>query len=181
MALSATIYTLTIELSDTDRGVYETFELRVARQPSESADYFLVRLLAYCLEYTEGIELTEGVAAGDDPAVYVRDLTGQPTAWIEVGLPDATRVHRGSKQAGRAAIYTHRDVAQLLRQLNGKKIHQAETLPIYALDSRFIKEVSAQIDRRSTIAIAVTDRELYMTIGDQTWNTTVVEHRLESA
>ena len=118
MALSATIYTLTIELADTDRSVYETLDLRLARQPSESADYLLMRILAYCLEYTDGIELTEGVAAGDEPAVYVRDLTGQPTAWIEVGLPDSDRLHRGSKRAGRAAVYTHRDVTQLLRQLN---------------------------------------------------------------
>ncbi|HRW09653.1 MAG TPA: YaeQ family protein [Caldilineaceae bacterium] len=180
MALSATIYTLTIELADTDRGVYETLDLRLARQPSESTDYLLMRILAYSLEYTDGIELTEGVAAGDDPAVYVRDLTGQPTAWIEVGLPDADRLHRGSKRAGRAAVYTHRDVSQLLRQLNAKKIHQAESIPIYEIDGRFVKVVAAEIDRRSIISIAVTDRELYITVGDQTWHTTVVEHQLDA-
>lgn len=179
MALSATIYTLTIELSDTDRGVYETLDLRLARQPSESADYLLMRILAYCLEYTDGIALSEGVAAGDEPAVYVQDLTGQLLAWIEIGLPDAERLHRGSKRAGRAAVYTHRDVTQLLRQLNGKKIHQADQIPIYEVDSRFVRAVAEQIDRRSTISIAVTDRELYITIGGQTWNTTLMEHQLD--
>ncbi len=104
MALTATIYNLTIELSDVDRGVYETLDLRVARQPSEAAEYMLMRVLAYCLEYTEGIAFTQGVAAGDEPAVLVRDLTGRVTAWIEVGLPDAERLHRGSKLAGRAAV-----------------------------------------------------------------------------
>jgi len=181
MALSATIYTLTIELADTDRGVYETVALRLARQPSESADYLFMRVLAYCLEYADGIELTEGVAAGEEPAVYIRDLTGQPLAWIEIGLPDADRLHRGSKQAGRAAVYTHRDVTQLLRQLTGKRIHQAEQIPIYELDSHFVKEVAAQIDRRSTVALSVTDRALYITIDEQTWSTTVVEHRLTSS
>jgi uncharacterized protein YaeQ len=34
MALTATIYNLDIDLSDIDRGVYESFTLRVARQPS---------------------------------------------------------------------------------------------------------------------------------------------------
>lgn len=181
MALSATIYNLTIELADTDRGVYETVELRLARQPSESADYLLMRLLAYCLEYTEGIELTEGVAAGNEPAVYIRDLTGQPTAWIDIGLPDAERLHRGSKQTGRAAIYTHRDVTQLLRQLNGKKIHQAAQIPIYEVDSRFVKAAATEIDRRTTLSLSITDRELYLTIGDRVWNTTIVEHRLTTA
>ena len=52
--------------------------------------YMVARVLAYCLEYTEGIAFTEGVAAGDEPAVVVRDLTGRMTAWIEVGMPDAS-------------------------------------------------------------------------------------------
>ncbi|MGH8445457.1 MAG: YaeQ family protein, partial [Solimonas sp.] len=107
MALTATLYNFTIQLADIDRGVYETFELRVARQPSETAEYMLARVLAYCLEYQEGIVLTEGVAAVDEPAVLVRDLTGRITAWIEIGAPDAERLHRGSKLAGRAAVYTH--------------------------------------------------------------------------
>ena len=58
-----------------DRGVYETLDLRVARHPSETIEYMLVRVLAYCLEYQEGIELTEGVSSGDEPALVVRDLT----------------------------------------------------------------------------------------------------------
>src|SRR5215203_4869884 len=110
MAQTATVYQFTIDLSDMDRGVYETLELRVARHPSETAEYMLVRILAYCLEYQEGIALTEGVSSGDDPAVLVRDLTGAVMAWIEVGMPDAARLHRGSKLAGPVAVYTHRDV-----------------------------------------------------------------------
>jgi uncharacterized protein YaeQ len=178
MALTATIYNLAIELADVDRGVYETLDLRVARQPSETAEYMLTRILAYCLEYTEGIAFTQGVAAGDEPAVWVRDLTGKVTAWIEVGLPDAERLHRGSKRAGRAAVYTHRDVGQLMAQLAGKKIHQAEAIPIYAIDRRFADQLAALIDRRSTLALSITERQLYVEIAGQTLNTTLVEHRL---
>lgn len=178
MALNATIYNLTVELADIDRGVYETLDLRMARQPSESPEYMLMRLVAYCLEYTEGIAFTQGVAAGDEPAVYVRDLTGQVKAWIEVGLPDAERLHRGSKMAGRAAVYTHRDVEQLLAQYAGKKIHNAAAIPIYALHRRFVEEVAALIDRRSSLAFSITDRELYITIGNRTFSTPLVEHRI---
>jgi uncharacterized protein YaeQ len=115
VALTATIYQFGIELADIDRGVYETLDLRVARQPSETVEYMLTRVLAYCLEYEDGIALTEGVAAGDEPAVIVRDLTGRVTAWIEVGMPDASRVHRGHKLAGRAAVYTNATSARCLR------------------------------------------------------------------
>ena len=105
MALTATVYNLDTELADIDRGVYETLAIRMARQPSETPEYMLARYLAYCLEYAEGIAFTEGVAAGgEEPAVVVRDLTGQMTGWIEVGIPGADRLHRGIKQAGADAL-----------------------------------------------------------------------------
>jgi uncharacterized protein YaeQ len=178
VALTATIYNLTIELADIDRGVYETLELRVARHPSESAEYMLMRVLAYCLEYTEGIEMTQGVSAGDDPAVLVRDLTGKTTAWIEVGAPDPERLHRGMKLAGRAAVYTHRDLRNFLPQLVAKKIHRAEEIPIYAFEPKFIGELAELIDRRSTIALSITERQLYVEVGGKTLQTTIAEHRL---
>jgi uncharacterized protein YaeQ len=177
MALTATLYTLTIQLADIDRGVYENFELRVARQPSETAEYMLARVLAYCLEYQEGIALTEGVAAVDEPAVLVRDLTGRITAWIEIGAPDAERLHRGSKLAGRAAVYTHRDPAPLLAQYAGRKIHRAADIPVYELGKDFIAAVAPRLERRADLAISVTERQLYLDLADQQYTTTIVEHR----
>ena len=56
MALTATIYNFDVELADADRNLYESLNLRVARHPSESEEYLVTRLLAYLLEYAEGIE-----------------------------------------------------------------------------------------------------------------------------
>src|SRR5918999_2002196 len=123
MALGATIYNFDIELADTDRNVYESLALRVARHPSESEEYLVARLLAYLLEYTEGIEFSRGVSDPDEPAIVVRDLTGAISTWIEVGTPDAARLHKASKAARRVAVYTHKDPAQFLKQLAGEKIH----------------------------------------------------------
>ena len=173
MALTATIYNLAIELADIDRGVYETIDLRVARQPSETPEYMLMRVLAYCLEYTEGIEMTQGVAAGEEPAVCVRDLTGRTTAWIEVGMPDAERLHRGMKLAGRAAVYTHREIRQLLGQLDGKKIHRASEIPIYSFDRGFVDELTALIDRRTELALSITERQMYVEVNGRTLNTAI--------
>ncbi|MGH9421204.1 MAG: YaeQ family protein [Thermoanaerobaculia bacterium] len=175
MALTATMYRFTIQLSDVDRGVYETLDLRVAQQPSETLEYMLTRVLAWCLEYTEGIALTEGVASGDEPAVLVRDLTGRITAWIEVGAPDAERLHRGSKLAGRVAIYTHRDPRIVLEQLAGKKIHGADEIPLYTFGRGFIENVAAILPRRASLSLTITERQLYLDVDDQSFTTTVEE------
>jgi len=177
MAQTATIYNLSIDLSDVDRGVYEQLEVRIARHPSETAEYMLVRVLAYCLEFRDGISLTEGVASADEPAILIRDMTGQITAWIEVGLPDASRLHRGSKMAERAAVYTHKG-RQLLSQLAGSKVHKSDSVPIYTLDSEFIDEVAGLIDRRSSIGLSITEQQMYLTIRGKDFTTSIQQHRI---
>jgi uncharacterized protein YaeQ len=176
MALTATIYSFDTELSDVDRGVYETFALRLARHPSETAEFMLTRFLAYCLEYTEGITLTDGVSSGNEPAVLVRDLIGRITAWIEVGMPDATKLHRGSKLAGRAAVYTHRNIERVLEGLAGHGIHQAAKIPVYSFDAGFVDQVAETLTRREQITLSVTERHLYFDVSGRTFSTEVAEH-----
>jgi uncharacterized protein YaeQ len=178
MALTPTMHAFAIELSDIDRGVYEKFDLRVARQPSETAPYMLSRVLAYALEYTDGISLTEGVASGDEPAVLVRDMTGRITAWIEVGAPDADRIHRATKLAGRVAVYTHRPIRMVLEQLSGKKIHRADEVPVYTFGERFIEEVAEAVGRRAVLALTVTERQLYLDLDGRTFTTVIEQHQL---
>jgi len=138
MALTATIYNFDVELSDTDRHVYETLALRVARHPSESEEYLIARVIAYLLEFAEGIEFSRGISTPDEPAIAVRDLTGAIKTWIDVGTPDAARLHKAAKLAARVAVYTHKDPAQFLKQLTGKTIHNADALELYAIDRNLV-------------------------------------------
>ena len=169
MALGATVYTLDIDLADSDRSVYETLSLRVARHPSESDDYLVTRILAYCLEYTEGIAFSKGgLSDPDEPPIAIRDLTGSLRAWIDIGSPDAARLHKACKLAPRVAVYIHKDPAQLLRNLSGERIHRGETLELYAMDRAFVAALVARLERRMAFALSINDRELYMSIGDAT-------------
>ena len=84
----------------------------------------LTRVLAYCLEYTEGIAFTNGISEPDEPAIAIRDLTGALQVWIDVGVPEPPRLHRASKAARRVAVYTHKDAAQLAARLGGERIHR---------------------------------------------------------
>src|SRR5688572_25183343 len=135
MALGATVYNFEIDLADRGRSVYETLALRIARHPSESDEYLVARVLAYCLEYTDGIEFSRGgLSDPDGPPIAVRDLTGALRAWIDIGTPDAARLHKAAKLVPRVAVYVHKDPAQWLRTLAGERIHNPETLELYALD-----------------------------------------------
>lgn len=177
MALGATLYNFDVDLADNDRGVYETLALRVAQHPSESDEYLVARVLAYLLEYAEGIEFSRGVSEPDDPAIAIRDLTGKIAAWIDIGTPDAPRLHRAAKAAGRVVVYTHKDPAQFLKQLAGERIHNASALELYSIDRAFIDAVVARLQRRVAFSLSVTGRELYLSVGSV--NLTGVVKRLQ--
>ena len=159
--------------------MYETLALRVARHPSESEEYLVTRVIAYLLEYRDGIEFSRGgISEPEDPAVAVRDLTGRITHWIDIGSPDAARLHKASKAAPRVAVYTHKDPDQLLRRLAGEKIHRGGDLEIYALDRTLIAALAARLDRRLSLAVMVAARELYVSIGSDTITGSVTRLRL---
>ena len=173
MALGATIYVFNIELADSDRGVYQPLQLRVARHPSESEEYFLTRILAYCLEYTEGISFSNGLFEPEEPTIAVRDLTGALSAWIDVGAPEAARLHRASKAAPRVAVYTHKDGGQLAARLNLERIHRVEALELYALDRGWLADLAAKLGRRMEFSLTVAERHLYLSLGGDTISSVV--------
>ena len=174
VALTATLYAFEIDFSHVDRGVYETLTFRVARHPSESEDFLVTRVLAYCLEHTEGLQFSPGgLSDPDEPPLSIRDATGALVAWIDIGLPDAARLHKASKAASRVVVYTHKDPVRLVRLLTGARIHRADALELYALDREFVAGWAAVLARRTIATLMVTDGHLYLTIGETSLTGTI--------
>lgn len=182
MALSSTIYIFDIRLSDGDRQVYETLSLRVARHPSETAEYLLTRVLAYCLEFTEGIAFSSGgLSNPEEPTLSVRDLTGALQTWIEIGAPDAARLHKAGKSAARVAVYSHKDVTAWMPNLAGERIHRAEAIKVYAMDRSLLAALTTRLERRMAFDLAVAERTVYVTLGEETLTGSIEPYGIANA
>jgi len=169
VALTSTIYSFEIDLSDADRGIYETLALRVARHPSESEDFLITRLLAYCLEYQEGIEFSRGgLSNPDDPPIAVRDLTGSLEAWIDIGTPSADRLHRAAKSADRVVVYLHKAATQWLAGLANARIHMAEKIAFHMVAPSLVSALAARLDRRMSFALSISDQDVFVSFADAT-------------
>jgi uncharacterized protein YaeQ len=167
MALGATIHHFAVRLADADRSVYETLDFKAARHPSETAEALVSRVLAYCLEYTEGIAFSRGLSEPDEPAIMVRDLTGVLKSWIEVGGPDAPRLHKAGKAAPRVAVYTARP-ERLRQQLGGERIHRAEALELYAIDRGLLDGLVARLERRMSFDFSVSGGHVFISHEGET-------------
>jgi uncharacterized protein YaeQ len=178
VALTATIYHFEIDLSDVDRSVYQLLDLRLAQHPSESMRFMLARAIAYCLFYDEGISFSKGLSTTDEPALWVKDLQGNVTLWIDVGSPSAERLHKASKAAPRVVVVTQHDPEVLKRQLRGQGIHREREIEIYALGPRFLDDIESKIDRHTHWELVRNEGELYATIAGQSFSTTWQRHSI---
>jgi uncharacterized protein YaeQ len=177
MALNATIYSFEINLSDLDRKVYQPLAFRAAKHPSESDSFLVTRILAFCLEYREGLSFSKaGLSDPDAPALAVHDLTGAMRRWIEVGVPEPARLHRASKASPQVAVYPHKDVELLLGRLRSERIHRAEEVEINAFDPQLIASMAARLARRMTFDLVVTEQQLYVSLGEETISGGLVRH-----
>jgi uncharacterized protein YaeQ len=173
VSLSSTVFTFDIDLSHTDRHVYEQLSLKVARHPSESDEFLIARVLAYCLEYTEGIEFSRGLCDADDPPIAVRDLTGAMTTWIDVGTPSPERLHRAAKSASRVVVYVHKEHRQWLPEIASATIHRRDRLELYSFERSLIAGMLSRLDRRMSFALSVSDGELFVAFSDDNLSGTI--------
>jgi uncharacterized protein YaeQ len=165
MALPATMRRFAIALSDADRGVYETLDLRVAQHPSESDRYLVARVLARCLEHGEGVEFTRGLAAADEPAIWQRDLRGDLVGWFEIGSPAPERLHRASKTGARIAVYTWSRAPELAREIAEYDVYRRDELELRALDGRWLDGIAGQLERMNRWELSVSGGTVYLAIG----------------
>jgi uncharacterized protein YaeQ len=173
LGLTATLYRFQVDLSDVDRGVYETLEFKAAMHPSESVPFFVTRVLAYCLNYQEGLEFTAGISEPDDPAIRVMGLTGQVELWIDIGNPAAKRIHKASKSAKRVLIYTHKDIRKLVEEFQEEKVFRLEELGLYSIDQKFLNGLGATLERDNHWEMTLNGGELYVGSGKESFQSRV--------
>ncbi len=179
MALPGTLYRFTLDVSDTDRNVYENIELRVVQHPSESEPYLCARIIAYALNLQEGLSMSKaGLAQPDEPALFVDDLTGARHLWIEVGCPSAERLHKASKAAEHVLVYTHKTATGWVEQLKTKTIYQPETVHLYEIPPTSLAQLSSTLQRNNHWDLVHTEGQIYLTTQNQTFEILLVHHKL---
>ena len=80
---------------------------------------------------------------------------------------------RASKASPRVVVYTHKDGEQLAARLAGEKIHRIEALELYAVDREWLTALAERLARRMTFTLTVSEKHLYLSLGEETLSATV--------
>lgn len=170
------LYRFHIELSDIDRGVYESLDFRLAQHPSETPTYLLSRALAYILSFEIGLDFSAGgLADPESPAMSIPDARGGTDLWIEIGNPSTRKLHKATKTSRRVTIYTYKNAEALAAQIQIDNVHRGSEIRIFALDSKFLTELETKLEKSNRWSILNQDGRLDIDIGGSSTSTEVRE------
>ena len=175
MALKSTIFKAKLGIADMDRPYYGEHLLTLAKHPSETNERLMVRLLAFALFADERLEFGRGLSTDDDPALWLRDYTGDVRLWIEVGLPDERLVRKacGRSDAVVVLAYGGRQVDAWWAK-DGPAMARLDKLRVLALGSEQSTALAALTERGMDLQCTIHDGHVWLTDGP---NTVAIELR----
>lgn len=166
MNSSTILYRFHIDLSDVERGVYEQLDFRIPRHPSESVSYMLTRVLAYALNYQEGLEFSsQGLGEPEGPTISVQNPQGGTLLWIEIGNPSARKLHKASKASDQVKVYTYKDPQHIVKECESEKVHQAEKIQIVAFPGKVLELLGESLTKDVRLGLLFQDGTLSVTLG----------------
>ena len=173
MALPSTIYRASIQLSNIDRGVYESLQATVAKHPSETDERFVARLLAWAIFHEPELTFTKGICATDEPDIWVTGPDGRVRFWVEVGLPEADRIVKASRHAERVALLACGRALSSWSQQHLPKVAGCSNLTVVSLDQAFINTLASRLERSITWAMTITEGMVYLEADGVTHETAI--------
>ena len=78
-------------------------------------------------------------------------------------------VHRSSRRRRLATV-------KVMAPWAGKKIHEASAIVLHSFDPGFIDAAVGALERRNTLTVSVTERQLYLELNGATLSSAVHEH-----
>lgn len=165
MALKPTIYKAQIELADSDRNCFESLSLTLARHPSETLERMAVRLLAYCLNSTRGLEFTKGLSTADEPDLWEHSDHGEIEHWIEVGQPEQPRLRKACGRARQVSVFAFAKSVSTWWKLNGEAISELPHIRVWQIEWGEIQAAAELLDRTVQLNVSIVGGVVYLDNG----------------
>jgi uncharacterized protein YaeQ len=171
MALKATIHKAALQIADLDRNYYGDHALTLAQHPSETEERVMVRLLAFALNASEpkageALEFGRGISSDDEPALWLKDLTGNIRLWIEVGLPDPKLLRRASGRAGKVRVYAFGARAtEMWWRSAAADVARLANLEVVSLPGEGTQALAALVQRNMQLQCTIQEGHVLLTDG----------------
>ncbi len=167
MALKATIYKAALNIADMDRQYYASHALTLACHPSETEERLMVRLLAFALYASDNLQFTRGISTDDEPDLWDKDLTDAITHWIEVGVPDESRIRKACNRARQVTVISYgARTAPLWWEKNRDKLARFDNLRVLYLPKEATETLANMAQRNMDLQVTIQDSQAWVSSAD---------------
>lgn len=167
MALPSTIFKAEINVSNMDRHHYQTYNLTLARHPSETDERMMVRLLAFVLNASDVLAFAQGLSSSEEPDLWEHDLQGSITRWIMVGLPDEKQIKKAQGRSQQVIVYAYGGAA-VSTWWDKISLSRAENLTVVDVPASVSQALAKSVERSMKIQCSIEDGVLWWTKGSET-------------
>lgn len=168
MALKATIYKADLSIADMDRNYYHEHQLTIARHPSETDERVMIRVLAFALHADPALAFTKDLFDVDEPAMWLKDLTGAIDLWIEVGQPDEKRVLKAAGRSEKVVVYSYSATSSIWFKGLANKIDRARNVSVVNIPAETSARLEKMAQRSMQLQCTIQDGQVWLTDGAET-------------
>jgi uncharacterized protein YaeQ len=168
MALKATIYKADLSIADMDRNYYQEHALTIARHPSETDERVMIRVLAFALNADPALAYGKDLFDVEEPALWLKDLTGAIQTWIEVGQPEERRIMKASGRAEHVIVYSYSATSHLWFKSIAKQIDRARNVTVVNIPAETSAQLEKMAKRNMQLQCTIQDGQVWLTDGETT-------------
>jgi uncharacterized protein YaeQ len=168
MALKATIYKADLSIADMDRNYYQEHALTIARHPSETDERVMIRVLAFALNADPALAYGKDLFDVEEPALWLKDLTGAIQTWIEVGHPEERRIMKASGRAEHVIVYSYSATSHLWFKSVAKGIDRARNVSVVNIAPETSAQLEKMAKRNMQLQCTIQDGQVWLTDGETT-------------
>ncbi|NLF24266.1 MAG: YaeQ family protein [Deltaproteobacteria bacterium] len=169
-------YSFNLDISDTERGLYQKTRVKTPKHPHESVPHLLARVLAFAHCYESGLSFSRGLFADEEPTLWKRDALGTVQLWIQVGEVNRKKLQKSLRQQPQARhiLYFYEPAQVEALYLQRGKINGVETLTCHLIDGAFLDQLAPHLKSASNWQITFIDDLVYLTSAHQELQTKLV-------
>ncbi|MEH6477333.1 MAG: YaeQ family protein [Sneathiella sp.] len=167
MAQKATIYKVELSVADMDRHYYETHNLTIAKQPSETDERLMVRILAFALNAHEQLKFTRGISTDDEPDIWQKSLSDEIEVWIALGQPSEKILRQSCGKADQVIIYCYGgSTAEIWWEKIKNSTTRFDNLQVTNFLRKDTSELGDLASRVMKMQVNIQDDDVMVSVGD---------------
>lgn len=168
--LSTTVFSTTtvckarLSIADIDRHYYQSHQLTLAQQSTETIRKSMMRIVAYIYNANDKLTVRKQQWRGDQPELIEKSADNNIELWIDLGQPDLKRVKKACTLSKNVIVYTYNKThSESWWDKNKSKLNQFKNLEVYAVNANELEQLN---NRRMTLNCTLQDGDLQINDGE---------------